>query len=195
MYTQILPCFTLKTSVVQRQGILPVASFLSDYYMENPLQAKSSRDEWFISDVVNKKKVFTGICLHLTSFISHESEPQPICHLLLQIIIPLHTPLMGGILSGGSRWSRKKLSECEPKNVAQRGWIILWYVLNVPPFFFNGGISTTFSVVANWVTPELKRFIPSDVSVFLPRKCKNQAFFLALHVYIGGHVDQKPEYL
>lgn len=45
MYTQILPCFTLKTSVVQRQGILPVASFLSDYYMENPLQAKSSRDE------------------------------------------------------------------------------------------------------------------------------------------------------
>lgn len=71
-----------------------------------------------------------------------ESEPQQISHLVQQIIIPLHAPLMWGTSSGLVTSSTDEAScQYAPKNVAgsESSTGMSW----IPPFHLTGVISTT----------------------------------------------------
>lgn len=108
-------------------------SFLSKWLLHGespPGSAPHSRDEWFISHVVNEM-VFAGLCLHKTPFMFDDSEPQQISHLFQQIIVSVRAPLMWGVMSGPHRqntWSRKKLPDSMHPKMWHAGWLIKWHV-------------------------------------------------------------------
>lgn len=109
------------------------------------------------------------------------------------MMVSLHTPWMGGIVSGGSRWSRKNLCEREPKNVVER--------LNHPVVCPE--LPLSFSLVES--APPSEQLPAESLQSYralllqmLQVSCQGSleiTLFLASHVYIGGHVDQKHEYL
>lgn len=87
-----------------------LGSFLSKWRLRGespPGSAPHSRDEWFISDVVNEM-VFAGVCLHKTPFMFDDSEPQQISHLPQQIIFTPQAPPTRGVMSGPAATSTRE---------------------------------------------------------------------------------------
>lgn len=188
----IRPLFVFAVKSHWSRGSNAPCSFLAKWLLHGGSPSGSaphSRDEWFISDVVTEM-VFTGVCLHKAPFMFDESEPRQIGHLLQQIIISPHAPLMWVVTSGPAAPSTHEAGRSFLTVYAQKCDRVNHQVA-CPEFFPSPRWCNqhhTINTVASWVTPESqrKRFL-----LQLNQKSLEIEMFLSLHVYLGVHINHK----
>lgn len=157
-----------------------LSSFLSKWLLHGdspPGSAPHSRDEWFISHVVNEM-VFAGVCLHKTPFMFDDSETQQISHLPQRIIFSPQVPLMWRVTSGPAAPSthgagRSFLTVCAQECDTQIESSAACPEFPPSPRCCNQ--HHTINTEASWVTPNTKTEIFAlDAAVIPPKRVRNQ---------------------